>query len=94
MLSRICTALILFLVPTTLYSQERFALLIGNKDYKQGVGALGNPHNDVRIVAEALKTIGFEVLKPVENASRALGQTRWASSTTPVTVSHPRARIT
>jgi uncharacterized caspase-like protein len=35
------------------------------------LGALANPLNDTRIVGEALKSIGFEVLKPVQNARRA-----------------------
>ena len=49
---------------------KRIALLIGNKDYKAGVGALVNPLNDVRVVGEALKAVGFEVLTPVHNATR------------------------
>jgi len=51
-------------------AQKRIALLIGNQEYKPGVGQLKNPLNDVRIVGEALKEIGFEVLKPVRNATR------------------------
>jgi uncharacterized caspase-like protein len=51
--------------------EKRIALLIGNKDYKAGVGALTNPLNDIRIVGEALKAVGFEVLKPIENAQRS-----------------------
>jgi hypothetical protein len=35
-------------------AEKRIALLIGNKDYKPGVGALVNPLNDVRLVGEAL----------------------------------------
>jgi Caspase domain len=63
----------LLLLPTALHAQaeKRIALLIGNKDYKAGVGALTNPLNDIRIVGEALKAVGFEVLKPVENAQRS-----------------------
>jgi hypothetical protein len=52
------------------HAEKRVALLIGNKDYKQGVGALVNPLNDVRIVGDALKAVGFEVLNPVHNARR------------------------
>jgi uncharacterized caspase-like protein len=64
----------LLLLPTTLHAQaeKRIALLIGNKDYKAGVGALTNPLNDIRIVGEALKAVGFEVLKPNQNATRAV----------------------
>src|SRR5215831_19344620 len=52
-------------------AEKRIALLIGNKDYKPGVGALVNPLNDVRVMGEALKAVGFEVLKPAQNAKRA-----------------------
>jgi uncharacterized caspase-like protein len=66
-------AIALLLLPTALHAQseKRLALLIGNKDYKAGVGTLTNPLNDIRIVGEALKAVGFEVLKPVENAQRS-----------------------
>lgn len=43
-------------------SEKRLALLIGNSDYIHG-GTLKNPVNDVRAMAEALKLVGFEVLK-------------------------------
>jgi uncharacterized caspase-like protein len=48
----------------------RIALLIGNRDYKPGVGALINPLNDIRLVGQALATDGFEVLPFVENGVR------------------------
>jgi|SRR6516225_2655121 len=51
-------------------TEKRIALMIGNKDYKPGVGALVNPFNDVRVMAEALKAVGFEVLEPAQNAKR------------------------
>jgi hypothetical protein len=54
----------------TAHAEKRIALLIGNKDYKPGVGALVNPLIDIRIVGGALKSVGFEVPKPVENAQR------------------------
>ena len=52
--------LMLATAPAAL-AENRIALLIGNKDYKPGVGALVNPLNDVRVMGEALR--GFEVLK-------------------------------
>ena len=57
-------AITLLLWPTALHAaaEKRIALLIGNKDYKTGVGALTNPLNDIRIVGEALQAVGFEVL--------------------------------
>jgi invasion protein IalB len=62
--------LMLAAAPAAL-AEKRIALLIGNKDYKPGVGALVNPLNDVRLVGEALKVVGFEVLKPAQNVRRA-----------------------
>ena len=63
-------SLILAAAPAA-HAEKRIALLIGNKDYKPGVGALVNPLNDVRVMGEALKAVGFEVLKPAQNAKRA-----------------------
>jgi uncharacterized caspase-like protein len=68
---RAVIALLILLVPSVAHAEKRIALLIGNKDYKAGVGALANPLNDIRIVGEALKAVGFEVLKPAQNARRA-----------------------
>jgi len=55
-------AIVLLLLPATAFAQaeKRIALLIGNKDYKVGVGSLTNPLNDIRIVGDALKSGGFE----------------------------------
>ncbi|MGP0088646.1 MAG: SUMF1/EgtB/PvdO family nonheme iron enzyme [Xanthobacteraceae bacterium] len=52
------------------HAEKRVALVIGNKDYKPGVGALVNPLNDIRVVGDALKSVGFELLTPVQNATR------------------------
>jgi formylglycine-generating enzyme required for sulfatase activity len=69
---RVAVTFVLLLLPTALHAQaeKRIALLIGNKDYKPGVGALTNPLNDIRIVGDALKYVGFEVMKPTQNATR------------------------
>ena len=69
---RVIVAIVLLHLPTTAFSQaeKRIALLIGNKDYKAGVGSLSNPLNDIRIVGAALKSVGFEVLKTTQNATR------------------------
>jgi YidC/Oxa1 family membrane protein insertase len=58
------------LATSAAYAEKRVALVIGNKDYKSGVGALTNPLNDIRLVSDALKSVDFEVLKPVENGTR------------------------
>jgi len=49
---------------------ERIALLIGNQNYAANVGALKNPLNDIAIMGAALGKAGFEVLPPIENATR------------------------
>ena len=74
MLMRVAVTIVLLLLPGAAFAQaeKRIALLIGSKDYKSGVGALTNPLNDIGIVGEALKAIGFEVMKPAQNATRAL----------------------
>ncbi len=70
---RVAVAMALLFLPSAVHAQaeKRIALLIGNKDYKAGVGALTNPLNDIRVVGDALKAVGFEVLKPTQNATRA-----------------------
>jgi hypothetical protein len=35
----------------------------------RGVGALVNPLNDIGLVGQALKTVGFEVMRAIQNAS-------------------------
>jgi hypothetical protein len=47
--------------PALAQTEKCIALLIGNKDYKAGVGSLTNPLNDIRIVGDALKSVGFEL---------------------------------
>ena len=42
-------------------AEERIALLVGNQAYKEGVGLLRNPYNDVALVASALDRLGFKV---------------------------------
>ena len=48
-----CVALALITLTlaaaTCVQAEGRIALLIGNKDYKPGVGALVNPLNDVQV---------------------------------------------
>jgi hypothetical protein len=69
---RVVVVTILLLLPASAFAQaeKRIALLIGNKDYKPGVGALTNPLNDIHVVGEALKSVGFEVLMPTQNGTR------------------------
>ena len=70
---RVAVAVMLsILLSSAAHAEKRIALLIGNQSYKPGVGALVNPLNDIRLVGEALKSVGFEVLKPATNATRAV----------------------
>lgn len=64
-------SLCLLIMAAPALAQKRIALLIGNQDYKRGVGKLVNPFNDIRIVGAALRKVGFDVMKPVRNATRA-----------------------
>ena len=71
---RVVIGIAILILPSIAFAQseKRVALLIGNKDYKTGVCALTNPLNDIRIVSEALTKIGFEVMTPIQNATRAV----------------------
>ena len=51
---------------------KRFAVLIGNQAYDTSVGVLKNPHNDIALVADALRGQGFEILPLVKDARRAM----------------------
>ena len=70
MLPRFLIAVCVFLFAGSALAQKRVALLVGNQDYKRGVGKLVNPLNDIRIVGDALRKVGFDVLEPVKNGTR------------------------
>lgn len=68
----VAIAVLFFGCGAALAQQEkRIALLIGNQAYDSSVGALKNPHNDVALVAEALRKQGFEILPLVKDARRS-----------------------
>ncbi|HEY5864495.1 MAG TPA: caspase family protein, partial [Candidatus Tectomicrobia bacterium] len=65
-------------------AQNRFALLIGNQTYASAVGALKNPHQDIALIEQALRHVGFsvaskqdlsrvEILQSVEAFAKLLG---------------------
>lgn len=62
-MARVIVAIVLLLLPTAGYAQaeKRFALLIGNQAYGAKIGALKNPHADIALVAEALRSLAFKV---------------------------------
>src|SRR5581483_11030187 len=51
-------------------AEPRVALVIGNSAYKGDLPALPNPANDARLMAQTLKSVGFDVVE-AENASQA-----------------------
>jgi formylglycine-generating enzyme required for sulfatase activity len=54
--------LILLLLHSAALAEKRLALLIGNEAYSSGIGRLANPHNDVALLEQTLKGLGFEVV--------------------------------
>jgi uncharacterized caspase-like protein len=59
---RAIIALLVLLVPSVAQAEARFALLIGNEAYSSEIGRLGNPHNDVSLLEQTLKGLGFDVV--------------------------------
>ena len=47
-------------------AEERFALLIGNKEYGSQVGKLRNPHKDIALIEKALQQVGFSVVSKMD----------------------------
>jgi hypothetical protein len=99
-------AITLLLWPTALHAaaEKRIALLIGNKDYKAGVGALTNPqrHSHCRRGAQGRRVRGAKAYREctaIRDADRhprvrgPLGLTPLGSFTTQVTASHRPAKI-
>lgn len=60
-------------VPSTTYSANRVALIIGNSDY-QHAGRLNNPKNDALLADDALKSLGFETLLQTDRSFEALNR--------------------
>jgi uncharacterized caspase-like protein len=60
---RVVIAIGLLLLSQCLCAQEagRLALLIGNQNYSDKIGALRNPHADIALVSEALRSLAFSV---------------------------------
>jgi len=49
------------LPASTAQEPPRFALLIGNEGYADAIGKLVNPHNDIKLVGDALRKLHFTV---------------------------------
>src|SRR5262245_51894192 len=52
---------LLWLLPSAAQAEQRIALLIGNQSYTSEIGKLANPHNDIVLLEQVLKGLGFEV---------------------------------
>jgi uncharacterized caspase-like protein len=52
----------LLLAHSAALAEKRLALLIGNEAYTSAIGRLANPHNDVALLEQTLKVVGFEVV--------------------------------
>jgi hypothetical protein len=61
MLRAAVIVLFIALLPSHADAEARIALLIGNEAYASEIGRLANPHNDVALLEQALKGLGFEV---------------------------------
>jgi uncharacterized caspase-like protein len=83
MLVRAAVAIVLLILPTSIYAQEaaRLALLIGNQGYHAKVGPLKNPHNDVTLIEASLKQLGFKVtvLKDANYKALDIGLKRYVT---------------
>ncbi len=73
-MKRSCLLLLLLLLMTANAhaAEKRIALPIGNNDYSTDVGPLRNPGNDVNLIADVLRTIGFDNsdIRIIRNANR------------------------
>jgi carboxyl-terminal processing protease len=54
---------ILVIAATPAQAEPRVALVIGNSAYKGDLPALPNPANDAKLMANTLKTVGFDVVE-------------------------------
>ncbi len=52
--------------------EPRIALVIGNSDYTQPLGALKNPANDAKLISKSLKSVGFQVATLLDADQRAM----------------------
>jgi hypothetical protein len=52
---------LLAVLPSVAHAEKRYALLIGHEAYGPAIGPLANPHNDVGLLEQALKSLSFDV---------------------------------
>jgi len=68
-------ALLFVLLPLEARSEAKIALLVGNEAYSREIGRLVNPHNDVALLEQALKGLGFDVVTVRDATLGALTRT-------------------
>ena len=59
---RAIVLLVLLATSSAAHAEKRIALLIGNQQYSKDIGPLANPHNDVALLEQSLRVLGFEVI--------------------------------
>lgn len=74
-LSRLLVLLLALAFPAEAQEPARLALLIGNEAYASEIGRLANPHNDVALLEQALKGLGFGVVTVRDAGLGALTRT-------------------
>ena len=62
----------LLLTTVAVHAEARIALLIGNQAYNTKVGPLKNPHADIALVGDALRSLGFQVTEVKDAGYRAV----------------------
>ena len=70
MLARIVSIFLIaaFAQPALAQKSVRLALIITNEDYPKEIGRLTKTHDDGRIIAKALKDVGFTDVRHVRDA--------------------------
>lgn len=63
MIKRFLFILLISLFTGALQGQEKYALLIGNEDYKNEIGPLNRPIKDVSLIEKSLVSLDFKVVK-------------------------------
>ncbi len=66
-------ALLISATPDNALAAARIALVIGNSDYTN-IARLRNPGNDARLMASALRDVGFDVVTAFDVDERAMGR--------------------
>ena len=63
---------LLSILPGLASAEPRIALIIANGNYKGDIGSLKNPVNDGKLISDALKKVGFNVLLVSDGDQRAM----------------------